>query len=349
MTLPIFVLGLIAIGFGIFYFWPVQTLLAPILGVQIRPIGLWQSGLAAVLMIVSLLIGLVIYWAGRPRRNVEVDVFLGGEALDPEIYRVPGTHFYGPVKGMNGLKQVYAAADRGALDFYQISCRALKQASHWVYRYIDQALAEFYQEVIPAMLSLIGQILRLLNAKMILTRILWVLYALGLLGILFMPDQYEVITLTRVVACIGMIGWAFMAWVEWNLSRMLVLAVTSQLGFVVLGASLSSDVAVSYLLSGSVAIAGLFGAAYFIRRRLHTDRIEEMSGVAGKMPWVFLLFALAALWLSGFPPFGSFFSKFLLGVAASEISPLLTIAITGSAILTLSYLLRPIGRFLRSK
>jgi formate hydrogenlyase subunit 3/multisubunit Na+/H+ antiporter MnhD subunit len=184
---------------------------------------------------------------------------------------------------------------------------------------------------------------------MTLTHILWALYALGMLGIFFMPNQYEVITLTRVVACIGMIGWAFLAWVEGNLTRMLVLATTSQLGFVVLGASLSSEVALSYLLTGSVAVGVLFLAAYFIRRNLHTDNIDQMRGLAGRMPWVFLLFLVAAFWLSGLPPFGSFFSKFLLGVAASEISPLLTIAITGTAILTLSYLLRPIGRFLRSK
>jgi formate hydrogenlyase subunit 3/multisubunit Na+/H+ antiporter MnhD subunit len=129
---------------------------------------------------------------------------------------------------------------------------------------------------------------------------------------------------------------------------MLVLAATSQLGFVVLGVSLSSGVAISYLLSGSVAIAVLFVVAYYIRNQLHTDKIDQMTGVAGKMPLAFVLFVLAALWLAGLPPFGSFFSKFLLGVAASEISPFLTIAITGGAILTLSYLLRPIGKFLRA-
>jgi NADH-quinone oxidoreductase subunit L len=74
-----------------------------------------------------------------------------------------------------------------------------------------------------------------------------------------------------------------------------------------------------------------------------------MSGLAGKMPVACLLFVLAALWLSGLPPFGSFFSKFRLGVAAGEISPFLTIAITGAAILTLAYLLRPIRSFLRNE
>ena len=56
---------------------------------------------------------------------------------------------------------------------------------------------------------------------------------------------------------------------------------------------------------------------------------------------------IGALWLSGLPPFGSFFSKYLLGMAASEFSPVLTIIITGTAIITLGYLLRPIRSFLR--
>ncbi len=351
MVLPIFILALVAIGFGVFYRWPVAALLTPILGpgAQVSVIGLWDSGLATVMLVAALLIGLAIYWAGRPRRSLEADVFLGGEALDPERYRVPGTHFYGPVKSMDGLKQAYDLADRGAFDIYKQGCRVIKYASHWVYTYIDQALADFYQEVIPALLSLVGEILHVLNARMLLTRILWASYALGGLAILFMPDQYELVTLTRVVACAGMIGWAFLAWVETDLQRMLVLAATSQLGFVVLGFTLSSAVALSYLATGSVALVVLFAVAYFIRRGLHTTTIDQMYGLAGKMPVAFVFFVLAALWLSGLPPFGSFFSKFLLGVAAGEISPFLTIAITGAAILTLAYLLRPIRNFLRNE
>jgi len=351
ITLPIFVLGLVAVGFGIFYQWPVNILLTPILGteVQISVIGLWNSNLASLLLIASLLIGLVIYWAGRPRRSREAETFLGGEVLDPEVYRVPGTHFYGPVKSMDGLRQAYEMADHGNFDLYLHGAHLTKRVSTWVYQYIDQALADFYQEVIPALLSLVGEILHLLNARMVLTHILWGLYALGGLAILFIPNQYEVITLTRIVACVGMIGWAFLAWVEKDLERMLVLATTSQLGFVVLGITLSSGVALSYLATGSVALLVLFIVVYFIRRGLHTTHIDQMSGLAGKMPVAFLFFVLAALWLSGLPPFGSFFSKFRLGVAAGEISPFLTIAITGAAILTLAYLLRPIRRFLRNE
>jgi len=347
MTIPILVLAVFAAGFGIFYRWPIDVLLAPILKTAIEPGGIWQSAPAAILILLSLLVGWAMYLAGRPRASVEAEVFVGGEAVQPELYRVPGTHFYGPVKGMAGLRSAYAAAERGTLDLYKQGGRVVKGAADWVYKYIDQALADFYQEIIPALWSLIGQLLRVLNRNMILTKALWVAYAVGVLALLAVPGSSEVLAVTRAVACAGMLGWAFLAWVEGNLSRLLILAASSQFGFVVLGASLSSNVAVSYLLTGGVALALLFLLAYFIRRQMHTDQIVQMGGLASRSPMLFVLFLIAALWLAGLPPFGSFFSKFLLGVAAGEISPLLSVVITFTAILTLSYLLRPIRRFLR--
>ena len=85
-----------------------------------------------------------------------------------------------------------------------------------------------------------------------------------------------------------------------------------------------------------------------IRRQLKTSTINDMKGLAGRMPFQFFIFVFAALWLSGLPPFGNFFSKYLLGVAADEISPLLSMAITGTAIMTLAYLLKPIRQFMNA-
>jgi formate hydrogenlyase subunit 3/multisubunit Na+/H+ antiporter MnhD subunit len=130
---------------------------------------------------------------------------------------------------------------------------------------------------------------------------------------------------------------------------MLVLASTSQLGFFVLGMTLSPAIALNYLATASIALIVLFLVGFYISRNLKTSKIDQMNGLAIRMPLVFIIFLLAAMWLSGLPPFGSFFSKFLLGVAAGDISPFLTITITGAAILTLGYLLRPIRRFLRAE
>jgi formate hydrogenlyase subunit 3/multisubunit Na+/H+ antiporter MnhD subunit len=349
ILIPIVFLALAAIGFGVFYFWPTGLLagaLGPLTSQTAIP-GFWDSGLAAILLIVSLLAGLPIYWLSRTRQRREAEVFLGGETMDSELYRVPGSHFYGPVKEFAGLKQLFALGEKGAFDLYNYTTRATNWAARIIYQYFDQALGDFYQEVIPSLLSLIGQILRELNARLVLTYIMWFLYAAAAFGMWLRPADANIAFIARIIACAGMIGWAVLASVESDLRRLLTLSATSQFGFVLLGLSFSTNVAVSYLITGSMALAVLFLIGYLISQSMKTTDINGMNGLAAKLPVHFLFFMLAALWLSGLPPFGSFFSKYLLGVAAGQISPFLTIVITGTALLTLGYLLRPIRRFLR--
>jgi formate hydrogenlyase subunit 3/multisubunit Na+/H+ antiporter MnhD subunit len=349
MLFPIVLLALVAIGFGVFYFWPTNLLAAAVgsrLGQSAIP-GFWDSGMATVLLIVSLLAGLPIYWLSRTRATKESEVFLGGEVIDPQLYRVPGSHFYGPVKEFAGLKQLFALGEKGAFDIYNYFMRGVNWAARMIYHYFDQALGDFYQEVIPSLLSLIGQILRELNSRLVLTYIMWMLYAVAAFGMWLRPDDANIAFTARIIACIGMVGWAVLAAVENDLRRLLMLAATSQFGFVLLGLSFSINVAVSYLITGCIALAVLFLVGYLISQSMKTSDINGMNGLAAKLPVHFLFFMIAALWLSGLPPFGSFFSKYLLGVAAGQISPFLTIVITGTALLTLGYLLRPIRRFLR--
>ncbi len=122
---PIVFLALAAIGFGVFYFWPTDLLAAALgpLTSQAAIPGFWDSGLAAILLIVSLLAGLPIYWLSRTRQTREAEVFLGGETMDSELYRVPGSHFYGPVKEFGGLKQLFALGEKGAFDLYNYTTR----------------------------------------------------------------------------------------------------------------------------------------------------------------------------------------------------------------------------------
>ena len=349
MLIPIVFLALAAIGFGIFYFWPTGLLAAALgpLASQAAIPGFWDSGLAAILLVVSLLAGLPIYWLSRTRQTRQAEVFLGGETMDSELYRVPGSHFYGPVKEFAGLKQLFALGEKGAFDLYNYTTRGTNWAARIIYHYFDQALGDFYQEVIPSLLSLIGQILRELNSRLVLTYIMWFLYAAAAFGMWLRPADANIAFTARIIACVGMIGWAVLAAVEIDLRRLLTLSATSQFGFVLLGLSFSTNVAVSYLITGSIALAVLFLTGYLISQSMKTTDINGMNGLAAKLPAHFLIFMLAALWLSGLPPFGSFFSKYLLGVAAGQISPFLTIVITGTALLTLGYLLRPIRRFLR--
>jgi formate hydrogenlyase subunit 3/multisubunit Na+/H+ antiporter MnhD subunit len=351
MLIPMIVLAFFCLAFGIFYVWPVNVLIRPILGqagIQAEIPGIWQAGLATVLLILSLIAGFIFYLGGRARDAVETDVFLGGEALDPEVYRVPGTQFYGPIKSLAGLKQLYERGERGAFDFYNYMVGTITWAAKVLYQYIDQALSDLYREVLPSLLDLIGQILRVLNTRMILTYVIWVAYIGGSLAALWLSGQESLLNTMRILAIVGMLGWGVLALVETNLRRFLAFAVTSQLGFVLLGATISWPIALAYLASAGVAFVPLFLCCGSIHRTLKTSEIEAMDGLAVRMPGRFLVFLIAALWLSGLPPFGNFFSKYVLGVAAHDTNPLLSLIITAAAVLTLGYFLRPLRRFLHA-
>jgi formate hydrogenlyase subunit 3/multisubunit Na+/H+ antiporter MnhD subunit len=346
MIAPLVVLASFAVGFGIFYQFPVENLIRPILGTTAAIPGLWDSGLATILLLLSLGVGAIIYQVGRSRGVQETDVFLGGEMIDLERYRVPGTQFYGPIKELGGLKQLYAMAERGAFDLYVYIVDSLKWLGQAVYKYIEQALADLYQGFIPALLSLVGQVLRLVNKHLILTLILWICYVASIALTLTSPHDEAMLAAIRIIASIGMIVWAMLALVETDLMRLLILGATSQMGFVVLGATLSREIAMTYLITGGVALVVLFACANAFVHSVKTGALDAMTGLAARMPIAFYIFLFAAFWLAGLPPFGNFFSKFLLGTAAEEVSPLFSIAITGTAMLTLGYLLRPIRRFL---
>ena len=349
MIAPLAVLASFAIGFGVFYQFPVDYLIKPLLGangLSVKIPGLWESGLAVVLLGLSLIIGFIIYWVGRPRGAQETEVFLGGEALDPEIYRVPGTHFYGQVKELEGLKQVYVLAERGAFDLYVYFIDLLKGLGNLIYVHVEQALTDLYKELLPTLVSIIGQVLRLLNGKLILTYAMWLVYTTAIWGMAMFGRDSGMLNAIRLIACIGMIGWAILALVEDNLFRLLILATTSQAGFAVLGLTLSQDAAIAYLITSGSALVVLFICADSMMQTLKTAALDQMKGLATRMPGRFYLFLFAAFWLSGLPPFGNFFSKYLLGTVAEETNIVLSIALTGTAILTLVYLLRPIRNFL---
>jgi hypothetical protein len=298
------------------------------------------------LLIVSLLAGFVFYLLGRPGETTQVDVFIGGEILDPGVYRVPGTQFYSPIRRLAGLKALYERGEQGAFDFYGYMVRSLTWASQVLYRFIDQALGRLYRQVLPDLLGRIGQIVRVLNSGMILTIALWVAYAAGFLVSWQLPAQADLLAAARVLACVGIFGWALLALTETDLQRFLAMAVSSQMGFVLLGATISWTAALAHLVCAGVGFVALFLCCGSIRRTRKTSEIDALDGLAGQMPGRVLAFLIAALWLSGLPPFGSFFSKYLIGIAVEQISPWYSVMVAAGAILTLGYFLRPLRSFL---
>ncbi len=129
--------------------------------------------------------------------------------------------------------------------------------------------------------------------------------------------------LSMVVGVLGALG-------ETSIRGVLAFHSVSQVGYVLAGLALAGPVGLTalvfYLVHYSVVKSSLFltGAAVEVRRG--TGSIKSLGGVANDHRVVGLAFLLAALSLTGLPPFSGFWAKLgILGSAADEGSILVLI------------------------
>ncbi len=127
-TVPMMVLALLCVFFGVFYRVPLEWLVYPALGIpggREIPSGTWDSVLATVLIIIGLGVGLAILLSGWVGRKVRiVPTWSGGEIQANEQMIIPGTHFYKTVSSLGGARQLYARQEKGYFDLYDQSAKA---------------------------------------------------------------------------------------------------------------------------------------------------------------------------------------------------------------------------------
>ncbi|MBU0951646.1 MAG: hypothetical protein KKH91_02285 [Elusimicrobia bacterium] len=128
MWIPQAVLALLCAVFGVFAFgFPLKYFIFPALaalnipGVTAGLPGLWQPGLASLLIISCLIAGGLIYLlsnalGSKIRRE---KAFIGGESL-PEEVRVTGVDFYQTIQDITILKKIYALAQKKVFDIYDV-------------------------------------------------------------------------------------------------------------------------------------------------------------------------------------------------------------------------------------
>ena len=135
------------------------------------------------------------------------------------------------------------------------------------------------------------------------------------------------------------------ALIETDIKRIIAYSTVSQIAFIFLGLASGNKTAfvggLLYILMHSVAKGGLFLCAGIIEQNTHTKDITKMGGLFSSMPVTGAAFALCSLSVMGIPPFGGFFSKYLVfaGAAQNGSLPVLLMFFVG-AIMTLLYLVR---------
>jgi proton-translocating NADH-quinone oxidoreductase chain N len=157
------------------------------------------------------------------------------------------------------------------------------------------------------------------------------------------PDVWRQIIPIVVVASSLIAAGA--ATVETDFKRILAYSTVSQIGYIFLGFSMANPAGISgsllFILMHGLAKAGLFLCAGIVIHATHKRDIREMGGLIRTMPITAIAFLFCALSVIGIPPFGGFFSKFLVIMGTINAGQIWLAAIAlFTAILTTFYLLK---------
>jgi NADH:ubiquinone oxidoreductase subunit 5 (subunit L)/multisubunit Na+/H+ antiporter MnhA subunit len=111
-----------------------------------------------------------------------------------------------------------------------------------------------------------------------------------------------------------------MALIEKDIKRILAYSTISHIGYIMLGIGIGTALGVAgglfHLLNHAMFKACLFLCAGSVIYRVGTRNIDEMGGLAKRMPITAAAFLIAALSASGIPPFSGFASKLMIYEAA---------------------------------
>jgi len=152
-------------------------------------------------------------------------------------------------------------------------------------------------------------------------------------------------TVVPVIAAVSALVSAGAAIAENDVKRIIAYSTVSQIGFILLGLSVGGETALAgglmYIMMHAISKAGLFLCAGIVEHSLHTKDIRKMGGLYKAMPATAASFFLCAFSVMGVPPFGGFFSKYLVVNGAVEAGhPWLAFVFVIGAVMTVIYLLR---------
>jgi len=147
------------------------------------------------------------------------------------------------------------------------------------------------------------------------------------------------------IAAISAIVSAGAAFIETDLKRIIAYSTISQIGFIFFGLALGNDIAIVgallYILMHGIAKAGLFLCAGIIEQNTKIKDITKLGGLISTMPITAVAFLFCAFSVMGIPPFGGFFSKYLIFAGAVKSGHLLIgFTFLVIAFMTIFYLFR---------
>ncbi|MBT3755898.1 MAG: NADH dehydrogenase [Candidatus Cloacimonetes bacterium] len=124
MWLPQIIIAIVCIGFGIFAAkLIIPNLIEPASG-NFNYSGIWQSQSVSILILVSVVVGFLIYLYGNMKSHRVSDSFIGGEKLQEETNFSP-LDFYQTIKNFKFLNFFYRKAEKKWFDIYDVFKRII--------------------------------------------------------------------------------------------------------------------------------------------------------------------------------------------------------------------------------
>ena len=146
----------------------------------------------------------------------------------------------------------------------------------------------------------------------------------GLAGRDGSPLFPTLVSVIAVLCIIGIIYGALVAWVQRDIKKLVAYSSVSHLGFCVLGLVALNDIGIQgsvlYMINHGISTGAMFLVIGMVYDRFHTRDIDELSGLARRMPKLAFFFVLFVLSSIGLPGTNGFVSEFLtiLGAFTSE-------------------------------
>jgi NADH-quinone oxidoreductase subunit L len=149
--------------------------------------------------------------------------------------------------------------------------------------------------------------------------------------------------LLMVIGCITIVAAVMMALIQKDYKRLLSYHAVSQVGYMILGIGTCLPAGIVgglfHMVNNALYKTCLFLTGGSVERQAGTTDLQELGGLAWKMPLTFVCFFVAAVSISGVPPFNGFFSKELVYEAALKRNFLFYLAaVVGSFFTAASFL-----------
>lgn len=158
---------------------------------------------------------------------------------------------------------------------------------------------------------------------------------------LFPEAALELAPLMMLIAGVGVVYGAMMAFVQQDLKKLIAFSSVSHMGFVLLGCFAFNiyalQGAVMQMLAHGISTSALFVLVGMIQHRYHTRQLDQLGGLWQQVPRlsaIGLFFGVASL---GMPGLGNFVAEFLVLVGSFEKYPWHTVVAASGLILAAVY------------